>query len=284
MHLTDWPAADELPADDALVAAMDQVREVCSAALALRKAGNLRVRLPLSTLTVVVSGRRRRSRRFARSSPTRSTSRPCGCWTPSDADAATYGVSQRLTVKPARAGPRLGGATCRRSSRRSRRGDWSVADGRHRRRGRDRAAGGGVHPETVAGSRRRGLGHGVLPGGGFVVLDTEVTPELAAEGLARDVVRVVQQARRDAGLDVSDRIALTIAGSVVVQEAARRHEALITGETLAVSFTVSGDEDDRERAVGRSGRRHRGRRGRRREGHRAGHQGLTRHFWLFRTR
>ncbi len=49
-----------------------------------------------------------------------------------------------------------------------------------------------------------------LPGGGFIVLDTHVTPELEAEGLARDVVRAVQQARKDAGLDVSDRIALQL--------------------------------------------------------------------------
>ena len=55
VHLTDWPLVDDLPADDALVAAMDQVREVCSATSALRKAGNLRNRLPLSTLTVVVA-------------------------------------------------------------------------------------------------------------------------------------------------------------------------------------------------------------------------------------
>ena len=48
VHLTDWPAADDLPADDALVAAMDAVRDVCSAGSALRKAANLRNRLPLS--------------------------------------------------------------------------------------------------------------------------------------------------------------------------------------------------------------------------------------------
>jgi isoleucyl-tRNA synthetase len=50
---------------------------------------------------------------------------------------------------------------------------------------------------------------------GVVTLDLELTPELQAEGLARDLVRVVQQARRDAGLDVSDRIALTIGVSPV---------------------------------------------------------------------
>lgn len=81
----------------------------------------------------------------------------------------------------------------------------------------------------------------MLAAGGFVVLDTTVTPELAAEGLARDLVRAVQQARRDAGLDVSDRIALVLGGSTAVQEAARTHEALIAGETLATSYEVVED-------------------------------------------
>ncbi len=54
VHLTDWPNAEELPADPQLVTAMDQVREVCSAASSLRKAKKLRVRLPLPKLTVAV--------------------------------------------------------------------------------------------------------------------------------------------------------------------------------------------------------------------------------------
>ncbi len=54
VHLTEWPTVDALPADPELVAAMDRVRDVCSAALSLRKAKGLRVRLPLSSLTVAV--------------------------------------------------------------------------------------------------------------------------------------------------------------------------------------------------------------------------------------
>ena len=72
-----------------------------------------------------------------------------------------------------------------------------------------------------------------------MVLDTAVTPELEAEGVARDLVRAVQQARRDAGLDVSDRIALTWWRPPAVADAARTHADLISRETLATSFDVS---------------------------------------------
>ncbi|MFN8081418.1 MAG: DUF5915 domain-containing protein [Kineosporiaceae bacterium] len=48
----------------------------------------------------------------------------------------------------------------------------------------------------------------MLPGGGFVVLDTTVTPEAAREGLVRDLIRAVQQASRDAGMAIGDRIVL----------------------------------------------------------------------------
>src|SRR6201999_2747114 len=52
VHLAVWPAAPDLPGNDALVSAMDEVRQVCSAALSLRKANKLRVRLPLPQLVV----------------------------------------------------------------------------------------------------------------------------------------------------------------------------------------------------------------------------------------
>ena len=94
----------------------------------------------------------------------------------------------------------------------SKSGDWSVAEDGTVTSGGLALVDGEYALETVAGSADAGSATGLLPRGGFVVLDTDVTPELAAEGLARDLVRAVQQARRDAGLDVSDRIALTIGG------------------------------------------------------------------------
>ncbi len=88
-----------------------------------------------------------------------------------------------------------------------------------------------------------GTAVGMLPGGGFVVLDTHVTPALAATGLANDVVRLVQQARRDAGLAISDRIRLTIAGEGPVWEAVVNHQELLVTETLADSVGATGDLD-----------------------------------------
>ncbi len=65
-----------------------------------------------------------------------------------------------------------------------------------------------------------------------------MTPELAAEGAARDVVRVVQQARRDAGLSVSDRIRLVIGADGALADAVRAHAGFVAAETLAVSLDV----------------------------------------------
>lgn len=72
-----------------------------------------------------------------------------------------------------------------------------------------------------------------------IALDTQITPELAAEGIARDVVRVVQQARRQAGLDVPDRIVLSIAAPQDVFTAVRTHQKFIAHETLADSIALS---------------------------------------------
>lgn len=79
-------------------------------------------------------------------------------------------------------------------------------------------------------------------GSGLVVLNTDVTPELAAAGIARDLIRIIQQARRAADLDISRRIDLTVSAPEEVISAARAHARLIATETLAESVHY-GDSD-----------------------------------------
>ena len=236
VHLTDWPEASALPADDKLVAAMDLVRDVCSTTSALRKAASLRNRLPLSELTVVVEDAHALDG-FVSIVSDEVNVKMVELLDAGAPDAASYGVSQKLTVNARAAGPRLG-KDVQAAIKGSKSGDWSVAEDGTVTAGGLALQEGEFTLETVAGSDDDASAIGMLPGGGFVVLDTAVTPELAAEGLARDLVRAVQQARRDADLEVSDRIKLTVAGSESVQDAARLHEALITGETLATSYDV----------------------------------------------
>jgi isoleucyl-tRNA synthetase len=78
-----------------------------------------------------------------------------------------------------------------------------------------------------------------------VALNLELDDELRREGLAREVVHAVQSARKNAGLDVEDRISLTLAGDEELLAAAREHQDYVAGETLATSLdfdVAQGDE------------------------------------------
>jgi isoleucyl-tRNA synthetase len=228
VHLTDWPSADGYPADHELVASMDAIREVASAALSLRKAKALRVRLPLAKLTVAT--------------PVAEALRPFADLLADEvnvkevqlsADLAAYS-QQVLTVVPRALGPRLG-KQVQAVIKAVKAGDWELVDGA------PVAAGvtlldGEYELKLIAADADNSA---PLPAGrGVVLLDTEVTPELAAEGLARDLIRVVQQARRDADLDVSDRIALRIAAAPAVAAAIEVHRDFVAAETLATSLSL----------------------------------------------
>jgi isoleucyl-tRNA synthetase len=173
---------------------------------------------------------------------------------------ADFGISTKLTVNARVAGPRLG-KDVQRAIKGSKQGDWVVSEDGTVTAGGLALVEGEYSLETVVADLPAGNGtatHGtasdgapgtrpassrvtaMLPHNGFVVLNTTVTPELAAEGLARDVIRAVQQARRDAGLDVSDRISLTVSGDDEVWAATVAHEKLIMLETLSVQFGSAG--------------------------------------------
>ena len=79
-----------------------------------------------------------------------------------------------------------------------------------------------------------------------VALNLELDAELRREGLAREVVHAVQAARKNAGLEVEDRISLTLGGDEVLLAAAREHEDYVAGETLATSLTFDGAQGESE--------------------------------------
>ena len=95
--------------------------------------------------------------------------------------------------------------------------------------------------------RPEGEALALVPGGGFMLLDTATTPELEAEGLARDVIRAVQDTRKNAGFDVSDRIRLALRfddaedGDAVY---AAFDVADVAGETLALEHALLGADDE----------------------------------------
>ncbi|MBM7504834.1 isoleucine--tRNA ligase [Agromyces aurantiacus] len=236
VHLADWPDAAEFPADPELVAAMDAVREVTGSVLALRKQAGRRVRLPLASLTVVTAD-------AAALAPFEAILRDelnvkrVELVQLDESSAAAYGVTKRLTVNARAAGPRLG-KQVQQAIQAARSGDWSVEG--------DAVVAGGIALEPgeydlvleAGGAGGDGSALGLLADGGFAILDIATTPELEDEGRARDIVRAVQESRKAAGLDVGDRIRLTLALDAPSLAAAVAHRDLITGETLAVDLDV----------------------------------------------
>jgi isoleucyl-tRNA synthetase len=236
VHLTDYPTPDENLVDAALSQDMDAVLRIVSLGGAARNVAKQKVRQPLAELRVAPG---------------------------SDADRRAVErfpglIADELNVKrvslhaPA-AGPML---------REAARLNPKTAKGRYK--GKPEAAAAElealdpakVRDELKASGRFTLLGvdlvaddllfetaapdgwAGVVEKGTQVMIDARVTPELKAEGLARDVVRLVQDARKDARLDVADKIALYLGTeSDSLRAAIAAHRGYIAAETQAAEWS-----------------------------------------------
>ena len=239
VHLTDWPDADAFPRADDLVADMDEIREIVSTALALRKQTGRRVRLPLAEL-VVVTERAEALDSYAdilRDELNVKTVTNTA-WT--ENSAAEFGITSRLSVNARAAGPRLG-KDVQRIILAAKNGDWSENNGVVV------AGGTTLEPgefeltlETAAAGADAERALALIPSGGFVLLDVTTTPDLEAEGLQRDLIRAVQDTRKTAGFDVSDRIVLDVVCFDEQDAAALGYAsgADIAAETLATTFAI----------------------------------------------
>jgi isoleucyl-tRNA synthetase len=229
VHLADWPDVGSFPAEAALVREMDRVRDACSVGLSLREAQKLRTRLPLPKVTLAGADADAmapfvhllqdelnvKAIEFAK-------------------DLTAFG-SFRLQVDAKTLGPKLG-PQMKDVLAATRSGAW-------------RRDGDVVHAAGVALQAgdyvlqlvpNTGTAAAALSTNDVVVaLDTAVTPELEQEGIARDFVRLVQQARKDAGLHVSDRIALSCDTDAATQSALQAHLAYIQEQVLAVEVVFA---------------------------------------------
>jgi isoleucyl-tRNA synthetase len=228
VHLTDWPTPLALPDDKALVETMDRVREVCSAASSIRKAQGLRVRLPLASLTVA-SADAAQLAAFQEIIADEVNVRSVVLT--DDVDSVGQWV---LALVPGVLGPRVG-ADVQRLIKAVRAGRWTrdadgevtvddrvLADDEYTLR---------LVPADEATGR-------VLAGDGLVLLDVTASPELEAEGTARDVIREVQEARKAAGFHVSDRIDLGIASIPDLVAAVTTHLDRVRDAVLALDIEL----------------------------------------------
>jgi isoleucyl-tRNA synthetase len=214
---------------------MDLVRAFVSGALAVRKGHGLRVRQPLSALKVITERPSHLEPYAALFADEVNVKRVEFVDVHAPDAFGAGGRLHRYAVNARVAGPRLG-KDVQRAIQACRDGDVVL-------RGQTVAAGG---IELLPGEWEvnydfSGLGEhlaGAEAGDGFVVLDTALTPELEAEGWARDVVRAVQDERKAAGLAVTDRIRLRLTVAPDRREAAQAHREMLARETLAADVVV----------------------------------------------
>ena len=207
---------------------MDQVRAVVSAALRIREDEGLRVRLPLSSLTLAGAGAASVSdlaHLISDEVNVKSVD-----FTEDLESFATFALQPNGSVL----GPRLGGDV-QKVFGAAKQGAWTQNED-----GSIDIAGHTLTPDeyTLNVKPADGVTAAALPSNdAVVVLDIELTPELEAEGLARDIVRAIQEARKTEDLVVTDRIALTLDLSEEGALAVKAMEDYVSEQTLATSIT-----------------------------------------------
>jgi isoleucyl-tRNA synthetase len=234
VHLTDFPVADQTVRDAELEHAMATARETVRLGLAARGQAKLKVRQPLRAAIVVATGAERdaieRMSAIVREELNVKELR--------FVSAADELAEVELKPDYRRLGPRFGKhmplVAAAVAGLDAAQAVASLRDGRPVAisvDGKDHE----LSAEDLQTSMKPLEGYQVeREGSHAVALELEIDDELRVEGWAREIVRAVQLARQEAGLEVTDRIVLTLDGDAKLLGAARAHQDYIAGETLAV--------------------------------------------------
>ena len=243
VHLQDFPDVSMIDAATQLVTDMDRVQDICNAALAIRNKQNIRVRQPLKSIRIAANNdiahqwQERYGKLIAEIIQEEINVKEIG---EGDTFIADY-ADEKLQINSAVLGKRLKAegkeAKMKQILPASKKKEWKqLGDNSIEVAGEKLLVGEyqlSLDPKPAFAERAQPLS----TNDALVILDTAITPELEAEGRARDLVRMIQQARKDAGLHVADRITLGLDIPSEFKDALATHGAYIAEQTLATSIT-----------------------------------------------
>lgn len=225
VHLTNFPISEDIKVDNLLEQDMDKARDICNAALFVRNQENIRIRQPLSSLTVILKDLGN-IEQFADLIAEELNVKKVIFETNLSENA-----DQILQINFPELAKRLS-AHMKQIIPASKSGQWKKLDN-----GNIEVAGHEIFAGEFNLSLKPKAAKGAQPLShfeGIIALDLAITKELELEGIARDIVRMIQQARKDANLNVSDKINLLVESeNVEVKEALAQFENYIQEQTLS---------------------------------------------------
>ncbi|HWA54708.1 MAG TPA: isoleucine--tRNA ligase [Solirubrobacterales bacterium] len=242
VHLRDFPEPDAALADPELEAAMEAVRLTVELGRAARAQAKAKVRQPLRRAVIVANDAERAAIEARADLVTAELNVKELDFVSDESELVSYEVKPNYRSL----GPRFGKHMPQVAAAVEALDPTVVAAVMARGDGVGINVNGDEHeltPDDVTLSLQPLEGYEVeAEAGHAVALQLELDDELRLEGLAREIVHAVQNARKAAGLDISDRIELSLGGDEELLTAAREHEPYVTGEVLAT--TVAYDAAD----------------------------------------
>ncbi|MEG3581900.1 MAG: isoleucine--tRNA ligase [Chloroflexota bacterium] len=227
VHLEDWPDVSKIDPDDNLINSMDDVRRIVSSALSIRKLNKVRVRQPLSELTIEAKNGDWIEDYFSL------IKEEVNVKSISLDSSSQKEYEVQLKINPKLLGPRIG-KKVQECIEKAKNGDWTQNEGIVIVAGLELLEG----EFSLEPINSNDLSSQSVDYTDYVVrLDLEITSDLRNEGIVRDIIRAVQNVRREKRLDVSDHIDLKIVKNDELSLVIKPYEEFIRNQVLAKSIT-----------------------------------------------
>lgn len=224
VHLCDWPKTDNFPNNTKFLEQMDLVREISSAGLGIRKTNNIRVRQPLKEITIAGDNI--------------SWLRDFENYVLEEVNVKKIILDEnsdslyrnKIKINLRKMGPKLGKNTGKYMEA-ANNYNWKINEDRTVTLldivlEKDEYF---LEKESNPGTEAREINDGNI----VVSLNIDINPDLKIEGIARDILRAVQNKRKDKNFDISDKINIKIYGDSKIEETISKHGKYISQNSLA---------------------------------------------------